>query len=110
MKDWLQRQVDRRIAHRSPSAVLDEFRADVDAVVSVIDVHNIARRLMDDAVSASDARGAAIYLHPGNETPLYSRGRTNGEAGVEVALRYKDQHLRRLVLGSRRGDITYFAA
>ena len=107
VKDWLQRQVDRRIAHRSPSAVLDELTADVDAVVSVIDVHRIARRLLEDAVSAFDARGAALYLHPSNETPLYSLGRLNGEAIVEVALRYEDQHLGRLVLGSRRGDITY---
>ena len=107
VKDWLQRQVDKRIAHRSPSAVLDELRADVNAVVSVIDVHKIARRLLDDAVSAFDVRSAAVYLHPSSETPLYSFGTLNGGAGVEVALRYEDQDLGRLVLGSRRGDLEY---
>lgn len=107
VKDWLQRQVDRRIAHRSPSSVLDELRADVDAVVSVIDVHKIARRWLDDAVNAFDARGAALYLHSSNETPLYSRGHLNGEASVEVALLHEDRQLGRLVLGNRRGNINY---
>ena len=108
VKDWLQRQVDRRIAHRSPSAVLDELRSDVDAVVSVIDVHRVARRLVDDAVTAFNARGAALYLNS-SASPAFSSGRLNGESSVEVVLRYEDQHLGRLVLGSRRGDLGYTA-
>jgi hypothetical protein len=63
VKDWLQRQVDRRIPHASPATVLEQFRQDVDAVVSVIDVHRVARRLLDQALEAFDARGAALYLH-----------------------------------------------
>jgi hypothetical protein len=107
IKDWLQRQVDRRISHRSPSSVLEDFRADVDAVVSVIDVHRVARRLLDEAMTAFDARGAALYLESDGTSPLYSRGRLNGEAALEVQLRHEGHSLGRLVMGPRRGDIAY---
>jgi hypothetical protein len=108
LKDWLQRQVDRRVPHASPSTVLEEFKGDVDVVISVIDVRRVARRLLDRAVAAFDARGAALYLHSsGSSNPFYSRGRLNGEEGVEVILRYEERQLGRLVLGSRRGDISY---
>lgn len=107
IKDWLQRQVDRRIAHRSPSSVLAEFRADVDSVVSVIDVHRVARRLLDEAFTAFDARGAALYLESDGSSALYSRGRTDGDAVLEIPLRHDGRALGRLVMGSRRGDIAY---
>lgn len=107
VKDWLQRQVDRRIRHSPPAAVLEQFRADVEAVVSVIDVHRVARRLVDEAIEAFDARGAALYLHSSDLQPMYSRGHLNGEAEVEIALHYEDRHFGRLVMGSRRGDISY---
>lgn len=107
VKDWLQRQVDRRIRHAPPAAVLDQFRADVEAVVSVIDVHRVARRLVDEAIEAFDARGAALYLHSSDVQPMYSRGHLNGQAEVEIALHYEDRHFGRLVMGSRRGDISY---
>lgn len=107
VKDWLQRQVDRRIGRRSPSAVLEQFRADVDAVVSVIDVNRVACRLLDEAVFAFDARGAALYLQPSDHTPVYSLGRLNGETAMEVPLRHEGRELGRLKLGSRRGDLSY---
>jgi hypothetical protein len=110
VKDWLQHQVDRRVRHGSPSAVLDRFRSDVDAVVSVIDVHRVARRLLDQSIEAFDARGAAVYLDSNDESkPLYSRGYLNGEVAVEVALRYDGTKYGRLVLARRRGDIEYTA-
>ena len=111
VKDWLQRQVDRRVSHRSPAAVLDEFRADVESVVSVIDVNKVARRLLDQAVIAFDARAAALYLTSDRGSdPVYSHGRMNGEDAIEVRLRHEGQDLGRLVLGGRRGQIGYSAA
>lgn len=107
VKDWLQRQVDRRVRHASPAAVLNEFRADVDAVVSVIDVARVARRLVDEAAEAFDARGAALYLDGSDQKPAYSRGHLNGDTEIEVALHYEDREFGRLVLGSRRGDVEY---
>ena len=107
IKDWLQRQVDRRIPHRSPSAVLDEFRGDVDAVVSVIDVHRVLRRLVDEAVTAFDARSAALYLDNDSASPVHSYGGNNRDVALEVDLRHDGRSLGRLVMGSRRGDIEY---
>lgn len=105
VKDWLQHQVDLRIRHASPARMLDEFRADVDAVVSVMDVNRVARRLLEYAVEAFDARGAALYLD-GSSNPLV-RGHINGQAAVEVVLRFGDTQYGRLMLGSRRGNIDY---
>jgi len=107
LKEWLQRQVDRRVAHRSPAAMLDDFRADVDAVVSVIDVHRVVRRLLDEAVTAFDARGAALYLEADGVGPLYSRGRFSGDAALEIELRHDGWPVGRLVMASRRGEIAY---
>ena len=108
VKDWLQRQVDRRVRHGSPSAMLEQFRSGVDAVVSVIDVHRVARRLLDQSIEAFDARGAAVYLDSNDGSkPLYSRGYVNGEIEVEVALRYEGTQYGRLVLARRRGDVGY---
>lgn len=110
IKDWLQHQVDRRIAHRSPSAVLGEFSAEVEAVVSVLDVDDVACRLLDEAVTAFGARSAALYLDGNPDTPAYVQGPTDGAAALEVHLRYQDRQLGRLVLGGRRGDLAYTRA
>ena len=108
VKDWLQHQVDRRIRHASPATVLDGFRGDVEAVVSVLDVDRVARRLLDQAIEAFDARSAALYLDP-NANPRYERGHVNGHAEVEVDIRSGDTRFGRLVLGARRGNIEYTA-
>ena len=109
VKDWLQHQADRRIRHASPASVLDQFRSDVEAVVSVMDVERVARRLLDQAIEAFDARGAALYLDGEGTKPAYTRGHLNGEAEVEVTLAYEERQFGRLVLGTRRGDIAYTA-
>ena len=106
VKDWLQRQVDRRIRHASPATVLDGFRADVEAVVSVMDVDRVARRLLDQAIEAFDARGAALYLDS-DANPHYERGHLNKHDDVEVAIRFGETRYGRLVMGSRRGNIEY---
>lgn len=105
LKDWLQHRVDSRIGHRSPMTALDEFRTSVDAVVSVMDVHRVACRFVDEAVLAFDAGGAALYLQ--SEEPIYNRGRLNGDPCLEVPIRHGSRHLGRLVLAERRGHIRY---
>jgi hypothetical protein len=110
VKDGLQRQVDRRVPHSSPSSVLDQFRSSVDAVVSVMDVNRMAHRLLDQAIEAFNAQGAAVYLHSsGDSTPLYTRGRVDGEVEVDVPLQYDGKQYGRLVLARRRGDADYTA-
>jgi hypothetical protein len=111
IKDWLQREVNRRVAHDSPATVLDQLRTQVDTVVSVIDVDRVTRRLLDQAIEAFDARSAAVYLDFSDPSkPVYSRGQLNGDVKVEVGLRYRDGNVGRLVLGSRRGDLGYTAS
>lgn len=108
VKDWLQRQVDRRVPHASPSSMLDRFRSNVDAVVSVMDVNRMAHQLLDQALEAFDAQGAAVYLDSyGDSTPLYSRGRVDGDVEIEVPLRYDGTQYGRLLLARRRGDADY---
>jgi hypothetical protein len=108
VRDWLQRQVNRRVPHDNPATVLDGFRKQVDSVVSVMDVNRVARRFLDQAIEAFDARGADLFLHAYDTTrPTYSRGQVDGEAAMQVELRYEDHEFGRLVLGSRRGGIAY---
>lgn len=108
VKNWLQARVDRRTAKQSPSAVLNEFSSEVEAVVSVIDAHRVARRLLDRAVTAFGARGAALFLgSTGGSSPLYSRGSINADSCIEVPLRYEGRDLGRLLLGSRPGGVMY---
>lgn len=105
LKDWLQRQVDRRVGRVRAAAALNQFSAGVDAVVSVMDVHRIACRFVDAAMIAFDAGGAAVYLQ--SEQPIYNRGRLNGDACLEVPIRHGSRQLGRLVLAERRGHIQY---
>src|SRR5262249_62274183 len=86
MKDWLQRKVDARVGKVSARAALDQFRSDVDAVVSVMDVQRVACRFLDRAVLAFDARGAALYLD--SHEAVYTWGRLNGDPCIEVPLRH----------------------
>ena len=108
LKDWLQRRVNRRMGTTNPTQALDQFRSRVDAVVSVLDVERIACGLLDEVIQAFDVRGGALFLQPGlHPSPTYSRGRLNGEAGIEIPLRHQGRQLGRLVLGTRRGGIAY---
>lgn len=108
VRDWLQRQVDRRIPHVSPVSMLERFHSKVDAVVSVMDVHRMVRELLDEAFEAFDAQGAAVYLRSYSEAaPLYSRGRFESEVEVEVRLGHDGAQYGRLVLARRRGDADY---
>jgi len=108
VKDWLQRQVDRRIGHANPEQVLEQFRAGVDAVVTVIDVNRVVRTLVDRSVIAFHAHEGALYLASnGDSDPVYRRGQVNGHSGVEVFLRHDWELFGRLVMGERRGDLDY---
>ena len=105
MKEWLQHRVDSRMGHRSPQVVLDDFRTSVDAVVAVMDVHQVACRFLDRAVTAFEAKGAVLYL--GSNHPVYGCGDMNGGPHLEVSLRHEGRSLGRLVLAERRGHIVY---
>jgi hypothetical protein len=108
IKDWLQRMVNRRLGRATASAALDQFSARVDGVVSVLDVRRIACQLVDEAVAAFDARGAALYMGSADGSdPFYGLGHLDGGAAVEVGLHHDGVQFGRLVLGTRRGDAAY---
>ena len=108
IKDALQRYVNRRLGGATASAALDRFSAEVDAVVSVMDVHRVACRLVDQAIGAFDATGGELYLQTISAAdPLYCRGHLNGHPVIEVPLWHEGKQFGRLVLGSRRGSARY---
>lgn len=104
LKDWLQRRVDRRLGGATASAALDRFAVEVETVVAVMDVRRVACMLVDTAVIAFDARGAAVYVE---SEEIYCRGHMNGDPVLEFMLRHDGRSIGRLVLGTRRGDAAY---
>ena len=106
IRDWLQRQVDRRVGRGNAAQLLDQFRSSVEAVVAVIDVDRVLHRLLDQAISAFNARGAELYLASAAK-PFYTRGEVNSAGGLEVTMRHGGRDVGRLVMGSRRGGADY---
>ncbi|HEV2218178.1 MAG TPA: hypothetical protein VGV88_11460 [Candidatus Dormibacteraeota bacterium] len=106
VKDALQRRVDRRLGGARASAALEKFSSEVESVVSVLDVHRVACRLVDQAVLAFDAYGAELHLVAG-EGPLYCHGEVNGRGGIEVQLRHDGVQYGRLLVGRRHGGVAY---
>lgn len=106
VKDWLQRQVDRRVGRGDAAQRLEQFREGVDGVVAVIDIERLTHHLLDSAVAAFNARWAALYLES-SAGPVYTRGDVNGSSGIEVTLRHDGREVGRLVMGGRRGDAEY---
>ncbi|HEX2646568.1 MAG TPA: hypothetical protein VHO95_05030 [Candidatus Dormibacteraeota bacterium] len=108
VKDWLQRLVGRRERRSTTPAALERFGAEVDAVISIMDVRRVACRFVDQAVLALDAGGADLYLDAIDATtPFYSRGKVNGDAALQVALRHDERRMGRLVLADKRRGGTY---
>lgn len=68
-----------------------------------MDVRRIACMLVDTALAAFDARGAAVYLQTDRQgEALQCRGHMNGDPTIEVSLRHDGLAMGRLVLGTRR--------
>src|SRR5215472_281154 len=103
VKDWLQRLVRRSEGRPTTPAALERFSAEVDAVISIMDVRRVACRFVDQAMLAFDAGGADLYLEPvDGGGPFYSRGHVNGETALEVVLRHDGRQMGRLLLGGKR--------
>lgn len=107
VQKWVENIVNRRLGDRDPAARLEELTASVEAVTRVIDPHQVARRLVEDAVSGFEAVGGALYLDAyDHQQPFHVKGHLDGSA-VEVAVRHADKSLGRLLLGQRRGHVPY---
>jgi hypothetical protein len=71
IKDAIQRAVDRRF--KGPPSPADKLRDLNDEMQDFVDLHNsnrIARRVMENIVSAFDATGGVVYLGEGDDLKL----------------------------------------
>lgn len=108
VQKWAEQVVDRRLGGRDPAAKLDTLTARMDAVTTVMDPHQAARRLVDEAVSAFEAVGGELYLDAyGHHQPFHASGLLGSETAVEVAIRHAEGNLGKLMLGRRRGSVPY---
>ena len=108
VKAWLQAWVDRHVGRQASASAMNEFSAQVESVVSVVDAERAVRRLVDEAVAAFGAGGAAIFVGSnGASSPAYRRGSVDDAGCIEVPLRCDERRLGTLVLGGRRGGAAY---
>jgi len=108
IRDRVQKAVDRRIGVHDPVSILDTLTANVEAVLGVVDGQRMARRLVDDAIRAYDARAGAFYLDlEGRSTTVYSVGGSLDHTALEVRFSHNDRDQGRLLLGPRPGGLTY---
>jgi hypothetical protein len=107
LQKWVEGVVESTLGGRDAATRLEELSASVEAVTRVIDPHQVARRLLDDAVAGFDAVGGALYLdHHDHANPFHARGHLDGSV-LEVAVRHEERSLGRLLLGHRRGNRPY---
>jgi hypothetical protein len=105
---WVERLVEQRLGGRGPAEKLEALTASVEAVTRVIDPHQVARRLVDDAVAAFQAVGGSLYLDSYDHSqPFHSNGQLGAEHALEVAVRHAERNLGKLLLGHRRGHVPY---
>ncbi|HEX7263229.1 MAG TPA: hypothetical protein VF383_03525 [Candidatus Dormibacteraeota bacterium] len=109
VQKWVEGLVERRLGGRGPVERLEALTASVEAVTRVIDPHQVARRLVDDAVAAFEAVGGALYLDGYDSAQPFHKCGELGAAGhaLEVAVRHAERNLGRLLLGHRRGHMPY---
>ena len=108
VQKWVEHVVEKRLGGRGPAEKLEVLTASVEAVTRVIDPHQVARRLVDDAVAAFEAVGGAIYLNGYDHSrPFHASGQVGADHALEVVIRHAERNLGRLLLGHRRGHVPY---
>ncbi len=110
MRDWLQRQVDRRLGRRDPVAILGGLRSSVTAVLDALEPTRAAARLLDEAIVAFEARGGAVYLDDPEHAVVVRGEPLDGSVELEASIRFRGRALGRMELGSRRGRRAYSTA
>jgi hypothetical protein len=110
LKNVLQTWVDRYFKEpHDQFRELRELEKRVDLVVEVLDRTEIARRLVEQTVRATGAKGAALYLRDSEQMRLvYISPKWSVREGVErLPLEGAGQVLGQLVLGERRDGDPY---
>jgi hypothetical protein len=101
--------VDRRFKEApDPYRKLNEFDRQVRAVVDVLDVGHLLRRLLDEAQQAVRSSGGAVLLARDGELRLvYATPGFEGPAVLEIQLTCGDDVVGWLALGGRRSGRAY---
>lgn len=100
LKSGLQHLVDRRF--KQPEKKFGPLGNQVRTVLQVIDLNEITKRLLDDAVKTFDAACGAVYLKSDGQLHLIRQvGEWNGEARLSVPLQAEGEPLGMIALGPR---------
>lgn len=110
VQKWVEGVVERRVRGRDPAERIEELTKSVEAVTRVIDPHQVARRLVEDAVAGFEAVGGALYLDSYDHSkPFHETGHLGVEKTLEVMVSHAERNLGKLLLGRRRGNMPYSA-
>jgi hypothetical protein len=113
IKNGLQSAVDKGFKEvRDPSKRLRAFDEQVRSFVQLNSAEQLMQRLLDEAVSAFDATGAALYQGLGERVqPSHTSGEWKGdaEAEISVSLKAAGTQLGIVSLGARRSKLDYTA-
>ena len=109
VKSGLQSIVDRYVKELpDPTQNVRAFGEQVRSLVELIDIEQITRRTLDEAIRAFDARGGAVYLLV-NEQPrlVHVEGEWTQTEGMGVWLQSDGARYGWVVLGPRRNGMEY---
>lgn len=109
VKSWLQKIVERRFKEvPNPTKSLNAFSGQVKSEMGVIDPRRITRRLLDEAMTAFEPKGGAVFLANGHGAgPLLTRGEWDGMAALSVPLDAHGKLVGELQLGARKNGGDY---
>jgi hypothetical protein len=109
IKSEIEGFVDRRFKEApDPFKRLNEFDRQVRAVVDVLDVEHMLRRLLDEILQSMRCTGGAVILAKDGELQLvHASTGWDGPTVLELQMNHDDTCIGLLVLGSRRNGTAY---
>jgi hypothetical protein len=108
-KNRLQKLVDRYFGQvHDTRKDLSAFDSRLRSVVEVFNAEATARQFLDEAVTALDANGGALFLTSnGQVEPVATTEDWDGNSQIEVPISHAGQQLGALVLGARQDGADY---
>jgi len=109
IKGWIQKIVDTRFKEVSnPEGRWKTYDEQVRAFVQMNDAVASARRFLQEAVTAFDARDGSVYLKRAGEMQLvHTLGPSQNAPEILIPLEHQGRQLGRLALGARRNGRSY---
>jgi hypothetical protein len=109
LKNALQHVVERRFKEaRDPVQEINQFGAEVRAVVQILDAEQLAHRFLEKAVRAFGATGGAVYVQRKDDVLLVRHvGAWDCEVRLRVPLQHEGVEVGRLELCARKNGLEY---